>query len=614
MPTYALPDPSGSGTIYASGNSLQEAEQTAASARGMASWTGGSFGAGSNPGASTSPNPGPTTINPQGLVNPNLGGLNALGAQVSGVTQAQLAQQKQEFDAQLQFAQQQMQQLGIPQLQINQQLAQLQQQQFQSQLALAQQAQQYSQAATTAGLTGYFNPPAGVPSVAQWTNPTGGGAASGAGATAGGGAAAANPQDQYVQARTQQLMSVAGMGQSQAQQTAQSEWGQGFAQSGNVAYGMPTGFSMGGQTTTGAPTTSGGTNPQDQYVQARTAQLQQIAGMPQAQASQTALSEWNQGMAQSGNVAGGMPPGFSMSGQTTTGAAGDGGGTNPQDQYMQARIQQLMSVAGMPQGQAQQTAQSEWSQGFAQSGNVAYGLPTGYSPAGAAAAPGASDGSQTPAGGGGGAGQQTLAGALQQAQLSGQYQGAPTEAASEFARQLAQAQQQFAAQQAQQQAQFEQSFGLQQGQLGQQYLSTAAQLQGPQNTFQLSNYLRGAQGNQAVPTYLQSLANNIGMPAFQGTGSTPPNTQTAAGLAGQLGGTTSATPGWDYNQTLGAIQGIMGQGAQSLGPGALERLSPDELSALGSGIGAAGGSLPSFLQQYQQSRIGQQAPTQTALA
>jgi hypothetical protein len=333
--------------------------------------------------------------------------------------------------------------------------------------------------------------------------------------------------------------------------------------------------------------------------------------MGQTQAQQTAQSEWGQGFAQSGNVAYGMPTGFSM-GSTAAGATGGAAG-NPQDQYMQARIQQLMSVAGMPQGQAQQTAQSEWSQGFAQSGNVAYGLPTGYSPAGAAAAPGASDGTQTPAGGGG-AGQQTLAGALQQAQLSGQYQGAPTEAASEFARQLAQAQQQFAAQQAQQQAQFEQSFGLQQGQLGQQYLSTAAQLQGPQNTFQLSNYLRGAQGNQAVPTYLQSLANNIGMPAFQGTGSTPPNTQTAAGLAGQLGGTTSATPGWDYNQTLGAIQGIMGQGAQSLGPGALERLSPDELSALGSGIGAAGGSLPSFLQQYQQSRIGQQAPTQTALA
>src|SRR5215471_18049203 len=165
------------------------------------------------------------------------------------------------------------------------------------------------------------------------------------------------------------------------------------------------------------------------------------------------------------------------------------------------------------------------------------------------------------------------------------------------------------------QREFLANLGLAQGQLGQQYLSTAAQLQGPQNTFQLSNYLRGAQGNPNVPVYLQSLANNIGMPAFQATGTTAPTTQTAAGLAGQLGGTQSATPGWDYNQTLGTIQNIMSRGAQSLGPGALERLTPDELAAFGSGIGAAGGSLPSFMQQYQQSRVAQQAPVaQTALA
>ena len=185
---------------------------------------------------------------------------------------------------------------------------------------------------------------------------------------------------------------------------------------------------------------------------------------------------------------------------------------------------------------------------------------------------------------------QTLAAQNQQAQLSGMYQGAPTETAREF----------------------NLTNALQQGQLGQQYLATAAQLQGPQNTFQLSNYLRGAQGNPNVPTYLNALANNMGMAPFQGTGSTVPTPQSAAGLAGQLGGTQSATPGWDYNQTLGAIQNIMSNGAQKLGPGALERLTPDELSAFGSGIGAAGGSMPSFLQQYAQSRVGQQgvaAPT-----
>ena len=73
--------------------------------------------------------------------------------------------------------------------------------------------------------------------------------------------------------------------------------------------------------------------------------------------------------------------------------------------------------------------------------------------------------------------------------------------------------------------------------------------------------------------------------------------------------------GWDYTQTLGTINQIAQQGAQSLGPGSLERLTPDELQAFGSGLGAAGYSLPSFLQQYAQSRVGQQAPVaQTSLA
>jgi hypothetical protein len=181
---------------------------------------------------------------------------------------------------------------------------------------------------------------------------------------------------------------------------------------------------------------------------------------------------------------------------------------------------------------------------------------------------------------------------LQQGQLSGVYQGAPTEAAKEF----------------------QQNLALQQGQLGQQYLATAAQLQGPQNTFQLSNYLRGAQGNPNVPTYLQNLANNTGMATFQGPGTTPPTANTVGGLAQQLAGQASGTPGWDYAQTLGTMQGIANRGAQALAPGALERLTPEELQAFGSGLGAVGGSLPSFLQQYQQSRVGQQAAGMPALA
>ena len=317
--------------------------------------------------------------------------LSKFFAQTSGVTAAQLAQQKAEFDAQLQFARDQMTQLGIPQLQVNQYLAALQQQQFITQLA-----------------------------------------------------------------------------QVQAQET-------GFYQAPNL-------------------------------------------------------------------------PALSMT----------GGANQPQATLGTGQGQMTLAA----QAQAQQLAQA-WAQ--------LYGYAPQFGANGQPIAPGQNA--------------QTLAAQAQAAQLSGLYNGVPTETAREF-----------------------------NANLGQQYLATAAQLQGPQNTFQLSNYLRGAQGNQAVPTYLQSLGNAVNMPAFQGAGSVAPTTQSAAGLAGQLGGSTSATPGWDYSQTLGAIQNIMSRGAQSLQPGALEGLTSDELQALGSGLGQLGGSLPAFLQAYQQSRIGQSAPTTTSLA
>ena len=51
---------------------------------------------------------------------------------------------------------------------------------------------------------------------------------------------------------------------------------------------------------------AGGGLTQDQYITARSQQLAGMGWAPAA-ATQTALSEWNQGLAQSGNVAGGMP-------------------------------------------------------------------------------------------------------------------------------------------------------------------------------------------------------------------------------------------------------------------------------------------------------------------
>ena len=267
-------------------------------------------------------------------------------------------------------------------------------------------------------------------------------------------------------------------------------------------------------------------------------------------------------------------------------------GTSAAGQQTLQAINQAAQLSGMYQGAPTLAAQGQYTQ-EAQNWAQMYGYVPQLDANGQPVAP---------AGGPGGA--QTLASQAQQAQLSGMYQGAPTEAAREFNLQNA----------------------LAQGQLGQQYLSTAAQLQGPQNTFQLSNYLRGAQGNPNVPVYLQNLANNMGMPSFQASGTTAPTPQSAGGLTSQMGygvdqngnmtgQATSATPGWDYNQTLNQINQIAQRGAQGLAPGSLERLTPDEMQAFGSGLGAAGYSLPSFMSQYAQSRVGQQAPVgQTSLA
>jgi hypothetical protein len=195
------------------------------------------------------------------------------------------------------------------------------------QQTLAGQQQGFSQAQQAAELTGWYTPYTYTPPTAVPGAVAPGTAAPGAaGAPA---QAAPLTQDSYVQARTAQLQQVAGMGAAQAQQTAQSEWAQGYAQSGNVAYGMPTLSTPGA--TGAAAGAAGAANPQDQYIQARTAQLQQVASMGAQQAAQTAQSEWAQGYAQSGNVAYGMP---TM--PAATGAAGSAA--------------RLGAAAGLPNG------------------------------------------------------------------------------------------------------------------------------------------------------------------------------------------------------------------------------------------------------------------------
>jgi hypothetical protein len=284
MPTYTLPDPSGSGFINASGNTLQEAEQTAASARGMASWTGGSYGADSSPtgtqqagsgGGAGGGTPGaaPTVVSQSG--QQLAAGINSLlGAIASGNKQA-FDEAVRQFNVSSGLDQSKFDE-SIRQFNQNYQISQAGLTgQYNGQQTQQAQLQAYNEAVGAAGLTGYYQPP---------------GVAGGSG-----GAFTPSTQAQYIQARTQQLQGQ-GMGAVQAQQTAQSEWSQGFAQSGNVAYGMPTGISFTAPAQVAAGAAPGGLGTPTLAAQAQWANLYGQNAAPTA--GQTTLAAQQQAYAQ----------------------------------------------------------------------------------------------------------------------------------------------------------------------------------------------------------------------------------------------------------------------------------------------------------------------------
>jgi hypothetical protein len=496
---------------------------------------------GQTTGGGTTPTTTTPTVQGGGAYDPNLPGtpaqqqaVLASAAQSAGTTREALAESARQFNATLAQQQLMWQQQGLPTLEIAQRSQALEDEQFRAQLALAQQTQAQANAATVAGLTGYYNAPDITPTGSavqqmQYGQPVGGGTAAVSGTA--GGAFTPSTQAQYLQARTQQLQGQ-GMGAAQAQQTAQSEWSQGYAQSGNVAYGLPQGISF-------------------------TAPAQAAAAAP--------TSTW----------------------QAPTSA-----------QWLAARIPQLQAN-GMGATQAAQTAQSEFAQGYAQSGNVAYGMPQGISftapppvAAPAASAPsaplasggasGVPNGTTTPLG------TQTLAGALQQAQLSGMYNGAPTEAASEFSRNLAQ-----------QQAQFNSTQGLN-------YLTTAASLGGPSNVFNAADFLRGAQSTGQMPSFLGALASNTQLPSFNGVGSQTATPVTMGSLAGGLtGATDTSSPGYNTDQALSQIGSIFQRGPSQLAAGSIERMTPSELAIFKAGGTKLGYSPDDWLKQYSSSGVGQ---------
>jgi hypothetical protein len=273
----------------------------------------------------------------------------------------------------------------------------------------------------------------------------------------------------------------------------------------------------------------------------------------QAQAQQNALGVANL----TGYYNAPTGPGYSGGLASSTGAW-----TPPtQEQYTQARIAQLVGT-GMPAVQAQQTATAEWGQGFAQSGNVAYGMPPGisFTPPAAPAA-----GGVTVNGAPVGQGVQTLAG-QQQA----------------FSQNMANSQQ------------------------GLDYLKYASSLGGPADVFNQADFLRGANARGDVPTFLSALGSNTQLPTFQGAGSMAQTPMTAGGMASSLtGGAGTTSTGYSTDQALNQIGSIFKQGPTQLAQGSIEKLSPAELAIFQAGGTKLGYDPTAWLKAYGASGAGQ---------
>jgi hypothetical protein len=144
--------------------------------------------------------------------------------------------------------------------------------------------------------------------------------------------------------------------------------------------------------------------------------------------------------------------------------------------------------------------------------------------------------------------------------------------------------------------------------LGQQNLALnairqAAELGGPENYVQATNFARGVSQTD-IPVFLRNLLSGQATSGVVG-GAGLSNPQSFGGIATQLTGGQGAAG--DVNQQLNLGRRLFGQGGGALAPGALEGLTPTELQMTGSLAKAVGGDLPTFMAQYARSRVGQTA-------
>ncbi len=157
-------------------------------------------------------------------------------------------------------------------------------------------------------------------------------------------------------------------------------------------------------------------------------------------------------------------------------------------------------------------------------------------------------------------------------------------------------------------------FGLAQARQGYDLLGMQAQLRGPENYYQAAELQRGVAAQPGTATFLKALQENTHLAPYVAPAGVPDRANVNA-LASRLGyagpelvpGAGSATAGAGTNDeaNLASIRAIGAAGAHKLGAGSLERLTDTEQKLLQSGLGASGFDVPSFLQSYRRSRIGQ---------
>lgn len=507
---------------------------------------------------------------------------------ISGFDRDQLAQQDAQFQQSLQLQKDQMEKLGIPQLQIQQKLADMEDQHFKQQLALAQQAQNFNQGLQTADLTGNYN---------------------------------GTPTEQAKEFSQNMSLAQAQQALNEKVQTGQLTLAQAQQQLAQLQNSQQYGLQQ-QQMTLAQQAQNWNQGMDTQQLNAARYQFDQTLNQVQIPEVQQAWQQLKQQQDQ-----------FQASLAQNQGQFNSSLDLqNRQLQQAQAQFNQTLQQVQIPQ------VQQAWQQLKQQQDQFNASL--------------AQNNQQF---------QQSFG--LNQAAVTGTYNGQQTQAAQNqaFQQQLATAQQALAekvqtgqlsiAQAQQQLAELSnsQQFGLAQAGVtgtyngqqteqarefnanqGLQYLTQASQF-AASDPFALSDFMRGAQGNAAVPQFVSNLQQNVGGYGAQAS-SAGPAASSVGPSAGSVGPPQQAaqanTPGaitmdslsnnlaqgtdpygGRADATLNAIGGIYSQGADKLAAGSLEGLDSNEMTTLNQGINKVGGSLagPAFLEKYKRNPIRSQS-------